>query len=160
MEAILPILSRWIHVLTACIALGGVFFMRVVVPVGIRSLEEPMRSESFLRLRSIFKKVIHTAILLFLITGTYNAILTWPRYASMKGLGHGLFGLHLLLALIVFGISLYATAGKQPPKNHRGLMLANLVLLVFVVLAASTLKWARERAMLSGSASAASATVD
>lgn len=148
MEGFLPIVSRWIHVLTACLAVGGTFFMLVVLPLGIQSLENPSRSDVFLRFRSVFKKIIHTAILLFLITGAYNTYLTWPRYASIKGLGHALFGMHLLLALIVFGIALYATAGRQPPARNKGLMTLNMILLVLVVLAASSLKWARERAML------------
>jgi len=146
MEGFLPILSRWIHVITACIAIGGVFFMRIVVPIGLSSLDPESQKQTFLRLRSVFKKVIHTAILLFLLSGTYNAILIWPQYNAIKGLGHALFGMHVLLALIVFGIALAALAGKEPPKAHKAMMMTNLVLLMLVVAFASTLKWARERA--------------
>src|SRR5688572_33026509 len=126
MDEFLGVLSRWFHVVTACIALGGVFFMRIVLPIGLRTLDPDAQKQTFLRCRRVFKMVIHTAILLFLLTGTYNAIRTWPQYDAIKGLGHALFGMHVLLALIVFGIALYVTIGDEPPKSHRGLMALNL----------------------------------
>jgi heme A synthase len=61
-------------------------------------------------------------------------------------LGHGLFGVHLLLALIVFGIALWLLAGKEPPANHKKWMAVNLVLMLLAVAAASTLKYVREHA--------------
>ena len=30
---------RWLHVATACVAVGGVFFMRVVFPIGLKTLD-------------------------------------------------------------------------------------------------------------------------
>jgi uncharacterized membrane protein len=148
MESILPIVSRWIHVISACVVIGGLFFMRIVLPIGLQSLEPENQKALFLKLRSIFKRIVHTAILLFLISGTYNAYLIWPQYSAIKGLGHALFGMHVLLALIVFGIALVGLAGKEPPKAHKGMMAANLVLLLLVVAFASTLKSFREKANL------------
>ena len=56
------------------------------------------------------------------------------------------FGLHVLLAIAVFTISLILLAGKEPPLTHKKWMTVNLVLLMFVVAAASTLKWVRDHA--------------
>lgn len=159
MDDFLPILSRWIHIISACLVIGGLFFMRIVVPIGLQSLDPEAQKQTFLRLRSVFKRVVHTAILLFLISGIYNTITIWPQYSSIKGLGHGLFGMHVLLALVVFGIALVGLAGKEPPKAHKGMMAANLVLLLLVVAFASTLKRVREQANLSTPSPAPERTV-
>ena len=144
---IVVVISRWIHVITACIAIGSVFFMRVIVPAGLAHLDDAPRRETFLRLRRLLKPVIHTAILLFLLTGAFNAWRAWPQYNLSPGLTHGLFGMHLLLALVVFTISLITLKGAEPPKAHKGWMAANVVLLLVVVAFASTLKTVREKAV-------------
>jgi uncharacterized membrane protein len=147
LHAILIILFRWIHLATACVAVGGVFFIRVVFPIGLKSLDaEPART-MLLRTRRVFKMVVHTCILLLLISGTYNAIQNWQGYtAAGPGVGHGLFGVHLLLALIVFGVALWLLAGPEPPADHKKWMGFNLVLLFLAIAAASTLKYVREHA--------------
>ena len=147
LHAILIIFFRWLHVATACVAVGGVFFIRVIFPIGLRSLDaEPART-MLLRTRRAFKMVVHSAILLLLISGTYNAIQNWHGYTTAgPGLGHGLFGLHLLLALTVFGIALWLLTGAEPPADHQKWMGLNVVLLFLAIAAASTLKYAREHA--------------
>jgi uncharacterized membrane protein len=146
-DAVLVILFRWLHVATACVAVGGVFFVRIILPAGLAVLPSDSAKAAFLRTRAIFKRVIHTCIFLLLISGTYNAVRNWPAYTAMgPGIGHGLFGIHLLLALVVFGIALWLLAGKEPPVNHRKWAAVNLTLLLLAVAAASTLKYAREHA--------------
>lgn len=98
-----------------------------------------------LRTRRVFKMVVHTCILLLLVSGTYNAYLNWSKYAAMgAGLGHSLFGLHVLLALFVFSILLWVLMGAEPPKNHSRWMAINLGLMFLTIAAASVLKYARE----------------
>ncbi len=145
LDALVVISFRWIHIVTACIAVGGVFFMRIILPIGLSTLDPEAKKTAFLRTRRVFKIVIHSAILLFLISGTYNAIRNWPAYTAMgPGVGHGMFGMHLLLALVVFGIALWLLAGAEPPASHRKWMMVNVVLLLTTVAVASTLKYARE----------------
>jgi uncharacterized membrane protein len=142
---ILAILSRWIHVISACLAVGGVFFARFVLPSGLRILDEETGKNVHLKIRRTFKMVIHSAILLLLITGIYNSYLAWDKYSLDSALLHPLWGTHILLALIAFAIALYVLAGPLPPKSHRKLMAVNFVVLIAAVAVASTLKWARER---------------
>jgi len=141
------ILSRWIHIISACLVIGGVFFMRFIFARGLRSLEPEASQQVMLRVRRIFKMLIHTCILLLLASGIYNSYLAWDNYKLNEALLHGLWGTHVLLALLVFCILIYVLAGSQPPRLHRGLMAATFVILLALVAVASTLKWARETTM-------------
>jgi uncharacterized membrane protein len=138
------IFFRWVHIATACVAVGGVFFIRIIIPIALRSLEAEAAQTVLLRTRRVFKMVIHTSILLFLISGTYNAVMNWSKYDAMGPTGHSLFGIHLLLALIVFGVSLWLLMGKDLKPNHLKWMAINLGLMFLAIAAASVLKYARE----------------
>jgi hypothetical protein len=143
-QPILIILFRWIHITTACVAVGGVFFLRVVFPIALKSLDaEPARA-MLIRTRRVFKMVVHPSILLLLISGSYNAWMNWSKYTAMGAIGHSLFGVHLLLALLVFGIALWLLAGPEPRKNHLKWMMINLILMFLTIAAASVLKYARD----------------
>jgi len=142
---ILAILSRWIHIVCACLAIGGIFFARFVLPGGLSLLDKEAHKLVHLKVRRTFKMVIHSAILLFVITGIYNTYLAWDKYTLDSALLHPLWGTHILLALIAFVLALYVLAGKEPPKSHRTLTAVNFVVLLAVVAVASTLKWERER---------------
>src|SRR4051812_5231171 len=74
MSAFLAVLFRWLHVIPACLAIGGVFFMRIVLPVGISGLEPASRQVVYLRCRRVFKMMIHASILFLLVSGVYNLI--------------------------------------------------------------------------------------
>jgi len=132
------------HVATACVALGGVFFLRIVIPIALRALDEASARTMLLRTRRVFKMVVHSSILLLLISGGYNASRNWQIYADMKPVGHALFGVHLLLAIFVFGISLWLLAGTEPRDSFLKWMAINLGLMFLTVVAASTLKYARD----------------
>ncbi|MDP9174685.1 MAG: hypothetical protein M3O30_12580 [Planctomycetota bacterium] len=144
---VLTIISRWLHIVTACLAVGGVFFIRFVQPAGLSMLEPEIRKAVFLKTRRVFKMVMHTAILLFLITGSYNAYVSLGKYALDPAVLHPLLGTHILLALVAFSIALFVLAGAEPPASHRKLMAVNFGILLLVVATASTLKWAREKAV-------------
>ena len=144
-QAVLDILFRYVHVVAACLAVGGAFFMRFLLPVGTRDLDPEKKEHVFLRSRRAFKLVVHSAILALLVSGTYNAIRLWPQYGVNHLRLHPLWGAHLFLALAVFTISIYLLRGIEPPRRHRGWMKANVVLMLLAILAAGSLKWARER---------------
>lgn len=144
-QAVFDILFRYVHVVAACLAVGGAFFMRFVLPAGTRDLDPERKAQVFLRSRRAFKLVVHSAIVAFLVSGTYNAIRLWPQYRVNHWLLHPLWGTHLFLALAVFTLSIVLLRGIEPPRRHRGWMKANVVLMLLAILAAGTLKWARER---------------
>ena len=144
MTAVLDVLFRYIHVVAACLAVGGAFFIRFILPRGTRDLDAEGKEFVFLRSRRAFKLVVHCAIAALVVSGTYNAIRVWPQYGVNHWVLHPLWGAHFLLALTIFGISIYLLKGVEPPRKHRGLMKLNVVLMLVAILAASTLKFVRE----------------
>jgi uncharacterized membrane protein len=150
---LLIILSRWLHVATACVAVGGVFFARVILPVGLSVLDPSQKSAAFLKTRRVFKMVIHPCILLLILTGIFNSCIAWDKYRLNPPLLQALWGTHVLLALCAFSIALYVLAGKEPPAKHGNWMKLNLIVLFLTILAASSLKWAREKAVADHAAS-------
>ncbi|HEV8607599.1 MAG TPA: hypothetical protein VGQ99_19850 [Tepidisphaeraceae bacterium] len=143
MDVVLSVVLRWLHIIPAALVIGGLVFMRYILPVGLEPLAEDQREQVFLRCRRVFKIVVHASILFLLISGLINSIRLFPLYRPP--LGHALWGCHFLLGAIVMVISFWSLAGKQPPRSHRAAATLNVVLLLSLVAVASTLKWAREK---------------
>jgi len=98
--------------------------------------------------------VIHTAILFLILTGIYNSMMVFKIYNRNPPLMHSLWGTHILLALIAFCIALFVLAGPNPPASHRKLMAINFIILLITIAVASTLKFEREKLLLSNNAAA------
>jgi uncharacterized membrane protein len=143
----LAIFSRWLHVISACLLIGGWFFMRFVLPRGLRLLDETQAKTVLIAVRRTFKMAVHSAILLLILTGAYNSWLAWDKYELNPALLHPLWGTHVLLALVAIGIALYVLAGKEPRASHGKFIALNFIVLLLAVAVASSVKWARERAV-------------
>ena len=144
MDAFLAILFRWQHILPACLALGGVFFMRFILPAGLMQIPEEHRAPVMNKCRRIFKMVIHTCILLFIVSGIYNSWLNWKTYSEIKPMGHMLWGMHVMFATIVIAVALVILAPKQHSPKHRPWMVVNFVLMLLILAIGSGLKYARD----------------
>jgi uncharacterized membrane protein len=145
--AIIDILMRYIHVVSAVLAVGGAFFIRTVLPGAIEPLDSEQREAVFLRCRRGFKLIVHPAILGLLISGIYNTLRNWKWYLANPKLMHAFFGVHLLLALVVVSISIWLLAGKEAKRGHLKWMRINITLMLLTIAAASCLKWARDSTM-------------
>ena len=130
-NAIVSILFRYIHVITACTAIGAAVFMRFILPPAIASLDESARLEILRRCRKGLKIIVHSAIMLLIISGSFNAWRNWPMYHDGVPLTHALFGMHVLLGLTVFALQLVILAGDPKPGHLK--MLGWAVALVFAV---------------------------
>ena len=140
----LVVFFRWLHVITACVVIGCAFFMAVLLPAGLRGLEPEQREAAFLRSRRALKMVVHTGILLFIISGIYNYLGNRDLYKQWPQVAHSLFGIHVLGAIIAWAIMIAFLAGREPFKGFSTWTKINLVVLALTVAAASTLKSARE----------------
>jgi uncharacterized membrane protein len=141
---VLVILSRYLHVLSAILAIGGLFFLRVILPLGLAQADAASRDAVFLRCRRVFKMVIHTAVLLLILTGAFNTYSAWDAYKYNPRLMHGLWGPHMVLGLIAMILALVMLAPAAPPRWHKTGAAVNLFLLLAAVLLASTLKYVRD----------------
>jgi putative copper export protein len=141
---ILDVLMRYLHIVSAVLAVGGAFFLLVLLPKGLALIDDPARrDEVLLRVRRGFKMVVHPSILGLIVSGIYNTVANWPTYALNKRLNHGFWGPHLLLGLAVMGVSLWLLAGRGLRENHRKWLKVNVALMLVTILLASTLRWAR-----------------
>src|SRR5687767_10805533 len=128
--AILDIFFRWLHIISAVLAVGGAFFLRLLLPLGLQLVSDPaQREQVLLRCRRAFKMTVHPAILGLLVSGAYNTAKNWPIYLWDTKRFHSLWGPHLILGLMVIGISLWLLAGKTLRPNHRRWMGVNLSLM-------------------------------
>ena len=144
---ILIIISRYLHVVSAILAIGGLFFMRVILPMGLAQADAASREAVFLRCRRGFKMIVHPAVLFLILTGAFNTWAAWDDYKLHTRLMHGLWGPHMLLGLIGMILALVSLAPETPPRWHKTGAMINLILLLTAVFLASTLKYVRDSTM-------------
>lgn len=118
--------TRVLHVATATVLVGGVFFMRFVLgPAASDSLTDEQHDQLRTRLMQGWKKFVHAGIGVLLISGGINyarAIMAIRASGMKDGLYHGLMGTKILLALVLFFIA-SALVGRSPAfakmREHR-----------------------------------------
>jgi uncharacterized membrane protein len=145
---VLIVLLRWLHIIPAAIAIGGVIFMRLVLPAAIGTLPDGQRQEVFLRARRAFKIILHACILLLIISGVVNSIRYYPFYKAGRPLAVALWHTHMFLAVVVFVISFWTLAGREAPRSHRTAAMVNVILLLVLVAVSSTLSWVRQKLVM------------
>jgi hypothetical protein len=115
MDAVLPILMRWLHIASVVVLLGGVFYARVVSG----------------ELAKKFKPLAFAAIGGLLLSGTYN-FLTKPSFPPHYQMW---FGIKMLLALHVFAAVILYREGKR--RSLTGIVISGVVILFI----AAYLRW-------------------
>jgi uncharacterized membrane protein len=143
----IAIFFRWLHVLTACVLVGSVFYFHLLLPMGTRGLDSDAEAAVLLRTRRSLKMTVHVSLLMFLISGIFNATRNWHVYKA-RPLMHGLFGTHLLLGLGGVTLLMIILAGREMRRSRMAWMRWALVGLILAIAAASTLKSAREYAVI------------
>lgn len=123
---LIAVLSRWAHVGTAIVLLGGAVFQRFVLLPAARALSDADQLQLRERILMRWKKFVMWGITLLLATGFYNylSVKHEPRY-------HMLMGIKILLALGVFFVASALTgrsaglAGiRQNPSRWLGVLIA------------------------------------
>jgi len=126
---IVELLSRWLHVGTAIVLLGGTVYIRFVLQPAASQLPD----EHHQKLRELtiarWKKFVHGGILLLLLTGFYNYLAVGNPAAAFKKQYHMLMGIKILIALLLFVVA-SAMVGRskafdrmrQKPKRALGLI--------------------------------------
>jgi uncharacterized membrane protein len=138
-EMLIALVSRWLHVLAAVVAVGGAFFMRFVLMPTATSV---LSTEEHERLRTPLLKrwtiVVHSSILVFLLTGFYNYLAITRFEHEGQPLYHALFGIKFLLALCVFALAIALTSRSEAfaaiRANSRWWLAVLVVLGIMVVM--------------------------
>jgi len=130
---LVTVLSRWVHVGTAIVLLGGSIFQRFVLMPAAQSLPEAEHAQLRERMMGRWKKIVMAGITLLLVTGFYNylSVKHEPRY-------HMFMGIKILLAFAVFFLASALTgrsAGLAGIRRNSKLWLGVLIALASATVA-------------------------
>ncbi len=134
-DFILALVSRWIHVGTVIVLVGGTCFMKFVAGPVLQG-QSP---ELMTAIRSRWKKFIHGGIALLILSGFYNYIKAMPLHKG-DGLYHALIGTKIILAFVVFffaSVLVGRSAGTQKFRDNSGKWTAVVLLLSALIVAMS-----------------------
>jgi len=138
-------LSRWIHIISAIVMLGGSIFMRFILAP---SAGEKLNSEEYQRLKAgimdRWRDWVMWLVLLFLVSGFYNYLFVTRLAHPGNPLYHILFGVKFLLAMGVFALAmiLVSSRPRSPEFQKRVPMLQALMIAlgILVVLVGGYMK--------------------
>ncbi len=128
----LGILSRWIHITSAVVLIGGVAYARVVALPTLAPLDDEERHAAWQSLTHRFTPLIYMTIVGLAVSGVYN-LLMHPGHTRLYYIS---LGLKLLLAAHIFATTLLLGHPVPEPKLARRLTSALLSGLVVLLLAA------------------------
>lgn len=142
-DELISLVSRWLHVLPACILVGGSVFMWLVENPAVATLSAADRGEFSGAVRANWARLVMLTTALLLITGLYNTMLKSMRF-QLDGAYHAFLSLKILLSLAVFALSALlsgksATAQKLQQNPSRWLRL-NCLLAIALVCVAGAMK--------------------
>jgi putative copper export protein len=101
------VLSRWLHVLSAVIVVGGIVFLALALLPAVAGQDAAVRQAVMGPVVRRFKILVHAAIGLLLLTGFYNFMVVLPKARTLTyhSLYQSVLGTKILLAFILFGIA-------------------------------------------------------
>lgn len=101
MDAI-SILSRWTHIGTAIVLVGGTCFLRFVLGPAAAQLPDAEHAKLKELVMKTWKKFVHVGIALFLVSGFYNYLVVQAPNHKGDKLYHALMGTKIILAFAIF----------------------------------------------------------
>jgi uncharacterized membrane protein len=135
--AVLGVLMRWLHILSAVTIAGGFIYARYVVAPALASLPAGEGTSLSNRAISQFRPILYTAIVTILVSGLYN-YLTKPSYPPHY---HMVIGIKFLFVLHIFATAVLYTI----PNANEGNRLKRLNWLIIsgamVLLISADLRW-------------------
>lgn len=101
----IAIISRWTHIGTAIVLVGGTFFLRFVVTPAAAQLVDSEHTKLKMLVAGTWKKFVHVGIVLFMASGFYNYIVVGAPMHRGDRLYHPLIGTKILLSMVIFFIA-------------------------------------------------------
>jgi hypothetical protein len=112
----LPVLFRFLHIVSAVVLVGGVIGWLYTLVPGLAALSPEVRAKAESAAAASWRPVVLTTIALILISGTYNFL----HKTGLTPAWHAVFGIKALLALHVFAVAAIAT-GQGSTRRARQL---------------------------------------
>ncbi len=139
------ILLRWMHILAAITAVGGLIFMRVALVPAVGALPEASRKDFHEAVRSRWARPVQLSIMFLLLSGIFNIISLENQYDLGKVPPYRLlFGIKFILALPVFFLASVLTGrsnfGQRFRDNRKLWLTVNIVLTVIIVCLSGVLR--------------------
>lgn len=101
----IAIASRWTHIGTAIVLVGGTCFLRFVLAPAAAQLPDEHHAKLKELVMKTWKKFVHGGIALFLASGFYNYLVVQTPLHKGDKLYHPLVGTKILLSLGIFFIA-------------------------------------------------------
>jgi uncharacterized membrane protein len=137
---ILTILSRWIHIGTAIVVVGGTVFLRFVLLPAAEALPQAEHDQLRAGVVGRWKKFVTIGIVLFLLSGFFNYIaVSVPKHRGDKTY-HMLMGIKITIAFIVFffaSVLVGRSPRFEPMRQARKKWLLVVITLAAVIIAIS-----------------------
>ncbi len=114
---VLGVLSRWLHIVSAVLLIGGAIYARAVAVPALRALPLDDQADAWAVLVARFRPMVYAAIAGLLVSGTYN-LLIHPGHTRLYNIW---FGIKMLLAAHVFAAAMLAVKapGEKPEDESR-----------------------------------------
>lgn len=119
MEEILILVARWLHIVSATVAVGAPIFARMALLPAVGTLDDATRDAFREAVAKRWRVVVYVTIMLFLATGFYNFLgphAHWKKFRDTNKdlvlVYHAVFGAKLLLAFVMFFLA-SALAGRS-----------------------------------------------
>jgi len=142
--AVLPLIMRWTHILSAITMLGGALFMRLVLKGALASIPESERATLTAAVRKRWKIFVMALTTLLLISGFYNYLMVTRFEHQGEGTYHMLFGIKFLLSLAVFTLAMFligsSGVARKAQANDKLFLTILAIMGVGVVLIAGYMK--------------------
>lgn len=152
---IIALLSRWVHILSVVVAIGGSIFMRfALMPAADESLSAEQHGLLRAGIMKRWRMAVHTCVALLLITGSFNFYMTFRD--GVKPIPyHPIFGLKLILAFTVFYYAIALTSSSpgfaRLREQRRKWLGVQIALAVAAILVSGVLKAIHQAAIAAGS---------
>ena len=114
LELLLGIISRWIHIGSAIVLLGGTICLKFVVGPVLKDQSQELKEA----VRGRWKRFVHAAIAGLLLSGLYNYLKAFPLHRG-DGLWHAMVDTKIILALGVFFIASVLAGRSKGTQKFR-----------------------------------------
>lgn len=133
---VLPVLMRFIHILSAMTLLGGALAWRFGALPSLAALAPETRTKVENAFAAAWRPAVIAGVFGILLSGSYNFM---AKMQAAKAAGgalppayHAVFGVKFLLALHVFAAVLLATKQNNPKRERQltGVVISGVVILI------------------------------